>query len=237
MGFIYIGHPASQYDGDPAALVNECAKSAPEHGGAVVRARAYAADASLNARDFCSTVLQAPGPVVLLQPVQRDVIEEVRLRLGTRVPVIINSVSCIDGLRALIVEAVGRFDAGEPLVPLDVAVALLMMRKLDREHMWTGNAKGYMWASDIPKGRGLDEKYASRVPNVLNVLLMQGLLVFKTSNSKKKYALNPERREEIYEILRTRKLPESTERPLLRHEATESVRTLDLLAEYDAPHE
>jgi hypothetical protein len=237
MGFIYIGHPASQYGGDPAALVDQCAKSTPEHGGAVVRARAYAADASLNARDFCSTVLQTPGPVLLLRPVQRDVIEEVRLRLGTRVPVSIDSASCIEDLRALIVEAVRKFDAGEPLVPLDVVVALLMMRKLDREHMWTGNAKGYMWASDIPKGRGLDEKYAPRVPNVLNVLLMQGLLVFKTSNSKKKYALKPDRREDIYEILRARRLPESAERPLLRHEAAENVRALDLLTEYDRPDE
>ncbi len=233
MGNIYIGYPAEQYDNSPAVLVEVCRTHPEWYGGWLLRPRKYEPDSSLNARDFCSMVLQSPGPVVLLERVQARTIEDVRRRLGNRLPIVVGSITTLEELQAVINAAIQHYERGEPLLALDVVVALLMIRKFDQEHMWTGNSKGYMWAGDIPKGRGLDLKYESRVSNVLNILYMRGLVVFKISNSKKKYALNPLRREEIYEILRSRKFPSDIEGPLFRNPGQESVRALDLLSCYD----
>ena len=148
-------------------------------------------------------VLQALGPVVLLRQVKASTIEEVRRRLGARVPVMVADATSVQDLLGILDQAIQQFEGGEPLLALDLVVAFLMIRKFDQEHMWTGNAKGYLWLGDIPKGRGLDNKYEGRVGNVLNILLQQGIVVLKVSNGKKKYALNPDRREEIYEILET----------------------------------
>jgi hypothetical protein len=235
MGNIYVGHPTFKYCNSLAELVELCRQHPEQYGGWNLRPCAYRPDASLIARDFCSLVLQSPGPVVLLRQVQNNTVEEVRRRLGARVPVIVENVINMDGLLATLNQAINQFEGGEPLVALDLVVAFLMIRKFDQEHMWTGNAKGYLWAGDIPKGRGLDTKYEPRVGHVLNILLQQDLVVSKISNGKKKYALNPDRREQIYEILRIRKFPDHIERPLLRHAGLETVRTLDCLAIYDVP--
>jgi hypothetical protein len=106
------------------------------------------------------------------------------------------------------------------------------MEKLDKNFMWGGYAKSFMWHDDIPKGRGVPEKYATRVSLVLAVLLQRGVLIQKTSQGAKKYALNPDRREEIHEYLRLRKLPEDVESPLLKHRALETVRALDGIADH-----
>lgn len=117
---------------------------------------------------------------------------------------------------------------------MDIIVALLIMAKLEANHMWAGNSKGYMWAADIPKGRGVDEKYKDRTPHVLNLLYQHHLLVKKPSQGKSKYALNDQCRTEIYGALRERKLPREVERLLQRHPTLESVRSLDGLPDYTA---
>lgn len=233
MGNIYVGYPGLKYDNSPASLLDLCQQQPETYDHWTLRLCPYRPDTSLIARDFCSMVLQSPGPVVLLRQVKTSTIEEVRSRLGTRVPVIVAAVAAIEEIQAILNLAVQQFKGGEPLLALDLVVAFLIVRKFDQEHMWTGNAKGYLWLGDIPKGRGLDIKYEPRVGNVLNILLQQGVVVLKISNGKKKYALNPERREEIYAILRTRKFPDHIERPLLRHQALETVRALDCLETYE----
>ena len=235
MGKIYIGYPAQQYESSPATLVASYQSHPEWHNGWQLSTRKYELDLSLNANNFCSMVLQLPGPVVLLERIQTRSFEEIRRRLSCRVPVILCEITTIEELLTQISTAIANFERGEPLLPLDIVAALLMMRKFDLEHMWTGNSKGYMWVSDIPKGRGLDLKFEPRVANVLNILCMNKLVVFKVSNSKKKYALNPDKREEIYDILRTRKFPLNIEAPLLRHHGHEGVRTLDILDNYNVP--
>src|SRR5690606_5533097 len=106
----------------------------------------------------CSAVLQKPGPILLLRPVQNKTLQLVRLRLNGKVPIEAQELSTLNELRAAIVALGNRFEAGEPFLTLDLVVALLLLRKLDQERMWGGNAKGYMWAEDIPKRRGIDEK-------------------------------------------------------------------------------
>ncbi|MEE4675873.1 hypothetical protein V2K57_15810 [Pseudomonas alliivorans] len=93
-------------------------------------------------------------------------------------------------------------------------MALLILEKLVLNNIWGGKEKGYMWSTDIPKGRGVDEKYAHRTPHVLNLLLQHDLLIKKASQGKSKYALNSHLRTDINAILRDRKLPEDLNRLL-----------------------
>ncbi|VVE89470.1 hypothetical protein [Pandoraea bronchicola] len=232
MPVVYIGHAANQYAGDAAALVELCVREPDGHGGWVIKATIYERNSSLNVREFCSVVRQTPGPVLLIRPVQNKTVELVREKLDGFVPVVVCEAYEIDGLRASIADVCRRHQGGEPHEALDVVVAFLLMRKLDQEHMWTGNSKGYMWSSDIPKGRGVDDKYSGRVPHVLNTLFQEEIVVCKISNSKKKYALNPDKRELIYGYLRKRRLPDSLHRKLSRSNDVESVRVLDCLDIY-----
>lgn len=185
----------------------------------------------MDARDFTSRVMQSRGPVLLLEPIQSNSRLEILRRLGGKVPIRVTAIQTVVDLESSIAQAIADFEAGEPRISLDIAVALLLMHKLDRNHMWAGNAKGYMWSDDIPNGRGLDQQYSSRLSVVFNALLQGDFLTFKTSKGKRKYALNPSRRPEIHEILRQRKFPSATESSLLRNKETESVRVLDALPE------
>jgi len=237
MGTIYLGYPAGDYADSPAALVAQCVSHPEWYDGWKLLPQQYKSDASLIAKDFCAPVFEASGPIILPQPVRNTTTEDVRRRLGSRVPILLEIITTIEELRAVIENAIEMHNNGTPMLALDLIVAFLMLRKLDQELMWAGYAKSYMWASDIPKGRGLDVKFSHRVPEVLNILFMRDLIVNKTSNGKKKYALNPERREEIYEILRNRKFPKEIEAPLIRHAPLENIRELDLLDCYGPPKE
>ncbi|WP_186210705.1 hypothetical protein [Burkholderia gladioli] len=232
MDVVYVCHAASQYDGDVAALVAECVREPDAHGGWVIKEAIYDHNAGLNVVDLNARVRQTPGPVLLMRPVKNGTLELVRAKLGGLVPVLVAEAYEIGALRAAITDICRRHEGGEPHEALSVILALLLMRKLDQEHMWTGNAKGYMWASDIPKGRGVDVKYAGEVPHLLNTLQQAEILVFKISNSKRKYALNPDKRELIYDCLRRRRLPDDLHRKLSRSNEIESVRLLDCLADY-----
>lgn len=233
MPIVYVGHPVSQYPGDCAEWVVACAQAPADLGGAEIKAFPYERNSSLNANEFCSRVRKAPGPVLLLQNVQTKTVELIREKLGTLVPILVVSVGAIEELRATLMRVCDLHAQGLPHAPLDVVVGLLMVRKLDQERMWGGNAKGFMWADNIPKGRGLDAKFEGRVPHVLNMLYQRGIIVLKTSQSQKKYALNQDRREEIYDILRARKFPADIQGVLSRCGELESVRSLDLLGCYD----
>ncbi|KKA06220.1 hypothetical protein VP02_18900 [Pseudomonas ogarae] len=230
---LYVGFPATCFignDGVDAAV--ECLKV--EFPDVRIKHVVYDARCSLSILDFCSMVGQRPGPVLLLEPIQSKVLEEVRLRLALKLPVACEMIVCEEELCAAVDTILGQFKSGEPMVPLDLAVALLVLAKLEDGHMWGGNAKGYMWAADIPKGRGVDEKYKDRVPYVLNILLQHSFLISKPSKGKSKFALNPSLKPDIYEALRLRSFPEKTGRLFLRHQQLESVRVLDDLPEYAA---
>jgi hypothetical protein len=234
---IYIGHPAPRYLGDVASVVRDFMTLAPTAracGDWQVHTLAYAANASLNSRDYCSRVIAKPGPVLLLAPIQGQTLEDIRGRLGGREIVSVVEVHDLIGLQAAIADLMAHHAAGEPLHALDKVIALLLLRKLDKEHMWTGNNdKGYMWFDDLPNGRGIDEKYRARLPHIVNVLYNQRLLLQKISRSSKKYGLNPDRKVEIYTALRNRAFSPHLEGILNRGAGTESARSLDVLSEYD----
>ncbi|HBO2703604.1 hypothetical protein [Pseudomonas aeruginosa] len=233
MKYLYLGHPPHCYDDDLGHIAERFAQEVSEDTGWAVRSCPYEGfNQSLNVQQFSSLVLQNPGPILLLRPVQARTVELIRNKLGGRLPIEVREIETSETLRDAVIAAEQRFDAGEPFLSLDLIVGLLLIRKLDKERMWGGNAKGYMWVEDIPNGRGLDEKYAGRVPHVLNVLLQQELLISKKSGSSKKYALNPDMREAIYDALRSRILPGKAQGYLTRGDTEESIRALDLLDEY-----
>lgn len=228
---LYLGLPATCFIGnDGADAAVERLKA--ELPGVKIKHVVYDANCSLSILDFCSMVGQRPGPVLLLKPIKATVLEGVRIRLAVKLPVACEMVACQESLRAAVGTVLAQFKSGEPMVPLDIAVAILILAKLEDGHMWGGNAKGYMWAADIPKGRGVDEKYKDRVPHVINILLQHNLLIKKPSQGKSKYALNPCMKQDIYETLRLRSFPEVIGRYLFRHQHLESVRVLDNLPEY-----
>lgn len=237
MTSLYMGFPKPCFIGDSDDVDAAVGRLRDAFPNVKIKHVIYDNACSLSILDFCSMVGQKPGPVILLQPIQSKVLEGIRLRLAANVPVAAETIACDDGLKAAASSVIQQFESGQPMTGMDLIVGVLIMAKLDDGHMWAGNAKGYMWASDIPKGRGIDEKYRDRVPHVLNILLQHEVLVKKPSQGKSKYALNPGKKPEIYEMLRGRKFPTEIEKYLLRHHQLESVRVLDDLPHYeDARH-
>ncbi len=92
-------------------------------------------------------------------------------------------------------------DAGEPLLPIKYVAAMHILWKLNRERRWGGNAKSYMWSTDLPKGRGMPDEVSGVVLEVASDLLLAEVLGFKRSKTGIKYCLNSERKELIYDIM------------------------------------
>jgi hypothetical protein len=145
-------------------------------------------------------VLNKRGPVVLLESVQNRPLTDIREKLGIHAVVLVRSASDPTELWTIVEEARRRYDDGEPLLPRKFVAAVLIVRKLRHGHYWGGNAKGYLWHHDLAKGRGVDERFADIVDEVANDLLLHDILIYKTSQGSKKYALNPDRRAEIHAI-------------------------------------
>ncbi|MEP6606375.1 MAG: hypothetical protein ABJA60_09720 [Nitrosospira sp.] len=235
---LYIRHPCeTTIPGfEPTVSDFKSAAGADERWrGWQLSSHVYDKAGSLVTRNLCAQVLAAPGPVIFINPVQQSVIAAMRLKLNGRVSVLVRDAYDLDTLANCSLEAKELHDSGAPRIPRNKAVALLLVRKLEREHMWAGNAKGYMWGDDLHKGRGMDEQFASQIPLVSNILLQHEVLTSKVSMSSKKYALNPDHRAAIMEMLRIRKFGDALEKVLLGDKIDISARDLDLLNEYDTP--
>lgn len=234
---LYVGCPKPSYPGDPADLIDQL-KAAPTGDAATwtLAVRHYKADGSIDAVSFASTTMQSPGPVLLLQPIQRNAYDAIYVRLGDRVPVLRRGVTNLNELSEAIAEAIADYARGEPMIPRDLAVALMLVHKLDSNHMWSGNAKSYMWTDDLSKGRGFDEAHACRLPDVLRILTGSEILVFKPSRARRKYALNPELRAEIHDMMRTRRFPDAVHSRLIVNDDRVSVRDIDHCIAEDAPN-
>jgi hypothetical protein len=98
-------------------------------------------------------VLNKPGPVVLMESVQRKALENLRGRLRTRAVVMVPLVADAADLWTVLEEARGRFESGEPFLPREFVVAILIVRKLRKGNYWAGKEKGYLWQDDLAKGR------------------------------------------------------------------------------------
>lgn len=235
MGVVYIAHPVLGFEKSLVALVNNLCKDYDQQGEWRIHLCPYKNNSSLNVGDLCSIIGRELGPIIIFKPVQKNVIEEIRRRLEKRVPIFIEEPSdTAEKLRETVELSISRFKAGDPIWSLDIIVALLLIMKLDQELKWAGNnEKSYMWGDDLHKGRGVDEKYKSRLPHIINILIQNEILIKKPSRSKNKYALNPDKRKYIYKILRNKEFPSKVEKLLQRHSGHESARALDILDIYN----
>jgi hypothetical protein len=145
-------------------------------------------------------VLNKPGPVVLLENVQQKPLADIREKLGIHAVLLVESAADPTDLWAIVDDARQRHINGEPLLARKLVAAVLIVRKLRHGNHWGGNAKGYLWHYDLAKGRGVPEQFSDIVGEVANDLLLQDILIYKTSKGLKKYALNPERKAEIHAI-------------------------------------
>ena len=189
----------------------------------------YDVSCSVSINDVAATIRSEIGPCVLLRNVQRRVVVELRERLIGRTSVWVENPRNATDILNVLQEARDYHLRGEPMLPRKLVIALLLATKLERHNMWGGRNKGYMWASDLPKGRGLSEEFADQLPEVIGDLFSHNLIIQKPSRGKNKYALNPNRRQEIYEIIRTRKFPENLHTILSRNARLASARHLDNL--------
>lgn len=178
-------------------------------------------------------VLNNLGPVVLLEKVQGKALNDLRERLRSRAVIVVATVTDDGGIYDQLVVARERFERKEPFLPRKFVVAVLIVRKLRKGNYWAGKEKGYLWHDDLAKGRGVDERYADIAHIVANDLLQHEILIYKTSQGAKKYALNPSKKPEIHaiaddRIFRNKKL----EQILLKDR--EEVSAHELLESYDA---
>lgn len=207
--------------------VREAMAGDPAWAGWELKVWEYDMSAAVRISDVASLINAAIGPCVLLRNVQERVIVELRERLYGRAVVLVGNPSDSTDILGLLDEARVLHQGGEPMLPRKLVIALLLIAKLERHQMWGGKNKGYMWASDLPKGRGLDEQFADQVPAAIHDLFTHGLLMQKPSNGKSKYALNPDHRTAVHTALRTWRFPGGLHQILARDERLASARHLD----------
>jgi hypothetical protein len=181
--------------------------------------------------DVYSQIAEVMGPVILLGSLKTGPIAGLmsKLKLGCVVRHY-EQINNATDIYAAVVETLTLHESGEPFIPLNLAVALLMLRKLIDNDRWGGDAsyKAYMWADDLGRGRGIPEDFRGNVPGIANTLALKGLLKTKRSQGKTKYALNPDARKQIYDLLNDQKIhDEGLERFLLDARRTVSTRLLD----------
>jgi hypothetical protein len=178
----------------------------------------YDQRSGFNVQSVADRVAHVPGPILLIEPVQSRARELLRERLRMTTPVLSETVGCPEDLRARVERARELFLAFRPMLPRRFVAAVLIVRKLERGHYWGGKDKGYLWADDLAKGRGVDDSFADIVPDVANDLLLKGVLIRKPSGGKSKYALNPDRRSAVHRIARCRATQDfpADEEPLRR---------------------
>lgn len=235
---IYLCHPNSRQNPMVESWVHEIREMISADAGWSgwsLHTWEYDLRCSVSINDVAATIKGAIGPCVLLRNVQQRVIVELREKLAGRTEVWVKSFRDVTDILHILQEARDQHLRGEPMLPRKLVVALLLVAKLERHNMWGGRNKGYMWASDLPKGRGLSEEFADQLPAVINDLYSDSLLIQKPSGGRKKYALNPERRREIHDILRTRKFSERLHPILSRNPRLTSARHLDTLDQPISP--
>lgn len=175
----------------------------------------YDEQCGFSANDVYSLWCERRGPILLASQPSKPALRKLRDKLQRRTPIKVIDITTHEALLEEISLVLEAFERGEPLLPTKLVVALCVMQKLEKTHMWGGNAKSYEWADNIANGRGVDPDLKAEVRNVLEDLLANNYLITKRSQSKKKYALNPEIRPIIYEVLESGEFPEGRIRDIL----------------------
>ena len=166
----------------------------------------YDNEHSFSAQSVADRIIRAHGPIVIVPKAATAACLELVKRLGNRTVIATRPVTDSTCLWEMLEEARVAYEAGDPQIPRSVAVAILLLNKLEKERMWGGNSKGFKCVGLLPTGRGMLTNCVCVVPNVISQLFNKGLLIQKTSQGKKKYALNRKFQAAIYQILTTQSL-------------------------------
>ena len=181
----------------------------------------YDSQNGFDIRSVVVRVCNSKGPIVLIEPVRRDCREHLRERLRSYTVVKVCHATDATDIYEAITVARQEFDDGEPLLPRKFVVCVLVLRKLIHGNYWTGRDKGYLWARDVPKGRGIPEDLAFLVPEVVSDLENKGILKRKISQGRPKYALNPERKPEIHAMAERLQFADSRLLAILKKDVNE----------------
>lgn len=202
---VYLLHPspssATPFD-RWVSEVKELIASDPDWRDWKIIPQSYGPQHDFSAVNLYARVKQRPGPILLLEPVAVASQGRLRERLRPDAAVHVTSVNDSGDLLGAILDARAIFESDEPVLPLRYVVAMLILKKLHRRGSWGGDAKGYLWSYDIPRGGFSNELRESKVIlEVVDDLYNKDVLIRKKkSGSKWKYALNPNRRLEIRRI-------------------------------------
>ncbi|MDK1046206.1 MAG: hypothetical protein QGM45_11055 [Anaerolineales bacterium] len=159
---------------------------------------------SFRVDDIYGRICSRNGPVVFVEKVQRRPLADFRVRASNRTVIITANAYDAATILKAVADARGRFETREQSSPARYVLAILIVRKLAADNFWGGSNKGYMWAANIPKGRGIPDNMDHQlIFDVVKILHSDGLLIRKTSQGKHKYALNPSHRVRILQIVKS----------------------------------
>jgi hypothetical protein len=193
-------------------------------------------EGGFNSQSVADKILQSLGPVVIIPNSKTGCRADLAKRIGNRTVIASEPIADPASLWQLIEKARVAYLAGDPQLPRNLVLAILLINKLEKELMWGGNSKGFKWLDDLISGRGIPPAYSGLMPNIINQLLgAQILRPPKTSQGYKKHALNPALRTEIYVVLKNRSFAAfpNLERIFMRDVNTMSCRDLDELRASD----
>lgn len=156
--------------------------------------RADAAN-SFHALDAYSLIAETRGPVLILGSVKQAPITILHTKLRFECILLhVAGPTCVDDICNAMREVLRRHEDGEPHVPIRYAAAIQIFRKFQKHKYWGGEGmnKAFIWADEVPNGRGVSSAIAPVALMVAGELANRDLLKSKRSNGKLKYALNRE---------------------------------------------
>jgi hypothetical protein len=164
----------------------------PEHGWTYKLIKADANN-TFHPLHAYSLIGQDRGPVLVVGAIKQAPIAVLTSKL--MLECVVSHLKAPNGTEHLcteMCEILRRHQQGEPYVPLRYAAAVQIFRKLQKHKYWGGEAlnKSFIWASDLPKGRGITDAIAPHVLLVANELATRNLLKTKHSRGDLKYALD-----------------------------------------------
>jgi hypothetical protein len=187
-----------------------------------------------DALDAFAVVARDPGPVLFLGRLQTTQVGLLEQKLTDRVVSRRSDATESSEVYEAILDLIARHHTGEPEVPRRLAVAVMLIAKLERMHYWGGNAKGFMSVSKLAKSNGLDEQYADTAHNVAEYLSSSKrqlrLMSTKLGDGSPKYACNNDERSRVYDFLRKWSIDDKeTMQWLTRDSQKVPVRVLDAI--------
>ncbi len=194
-----------------------------------IRVDSYNDQNGFDPQPLAENVRRRPSPVVLLEPVQRHPCARLEKNLEDHSIVLVERADNSIDLLQVLENVRMRHESGEPLIPRRFALAILLLRKLEKRKYWGGRDKGYMYYDDLVKGRGVDVSFKDELPAVVGILVARNILEKKPSRHRQKFALKQTSKKEVYDIIERRDL--TLLAPLRRDKNRISCRCLDQATE------